>query len=152
MNRAIFGSRKPMLTICYIEPQEPNYKYLLPRNAFEDVACIMAGHFVQASLSVWRGWVQRYLSGRASVPSMIFTYNPADTSRIIRKYHCRPWWRLQMETFSALLALCAGNSPVTGEFLSKRRVTRRFDVSFDLRLDKRLSKRSRSWWFETPLR
>ena len=26
-----------------------------------------------------------------------------------------PWWRHQMETFSALLAICAGNSPVTGE-------------------------------------
>ena len=26
------------------------------------------------------------------------------------------WWRHQMETFSSLLALCAGNSPVTGEF------------------------------------
>ena len=24
------------------------------------------------------------------------------------------WWRHQMETFSALLALCAENSPVTG--------------------------------------
>ena len=24
------------------------------------------------------------------------------------------WWRHQMETFSALLAICAGNSPVTG--------------------------------------
>ena len=24
----------------------------------------------------------------------------------------QPWWRHQMETFSALLALCAGNSPV----------------------------------------
>ena len=27
-------------------------------------------------------------------------------------------WRHQMETFSTLLALCAGNSPVTGEFSS----------------------------------
>ena len=27
-----------------------------------------------------------------------------------------PWWRHQMETFSALLAICAGNSPVPGEF------------------------------------
>ena len=27
----------------------------------------------------------------------------------------KPWWRHQMETFSALLAICAGNSPVTGE-------------------------------------
>ena len=26
------------------------------------------------------------------------------------------WWRHQMEHFSALLAFCAGNSPVTGEF------------------------------------
>ena len=26
------------------------------------------------------------------------------------------WWRHQMETFSALLTFCAGNSPVTDEF------------------------------------
>ena len=45
-----------------------------------------------------------------------------------------------METFSVLLALCAGNSPVTGEFPTQRPVTRSFDVSFDLRLNKRLSK------------
>ena len=42
-----------------------------------------------------------------------------------------------METFSALLALCAGNSPVTGEFLSQRPVTQSFDVSFDMQLNKR---------------
>ena len=29
------------------------------------------------------------------------------------------WWRHHMETFSALLALCAGNSPVTREFPHK---------------------------------
>ena len=40
-----------------------------------------------------------------------------------------PWWRHQMETFSALLAICAGNSPVIGEFPSQRPVTRSFDVS-----------------------
>ena len=39
-----------------------------------------------------------------------------------------------METFSALLALCAGNSPITGEFPTQRPVTRSFDVFFDLRL------------------
>ena len=27
-----------------------------------------------------------------------------------------PWWRYQMETFSALLAFCAGKSPVTGQW------------------------------------
>ena len=51
---------------------------------------------------------------------------------------------------SALLAICAGNSPVTGEFPAQRPVTRSFDVFFDLRLNKRLSKQSWGWWFETP--
>ena len=59
------------------------------------------------------------------------------------------WWRHQMETFSALLVLCAGNSPVPGEFPSQRPVMRSFDVFFDLRLNKRLSKQSWGWWFET---
>ena len=63
-----------------------------------------------------------------------------------------PWWRHQMETFSALLAICAGNSPVTGEFPAQRPVTRSFLVFFDLRLNKRLSKQSWGWWFETPSR
>ena len=35
-----------------------------------------------------------------------------------------PRWRYQIEPFTALLALCAGNSPVTGEFHSQRPVTR----------------------------
>ena len=60
-----------------------------------------------------------------------------------------PWWRHQMETFSALLAICAGNSSVPGEFPAQRPVTRSFDVFFDLRLNKWLSKQSRGWWSET---
>ena len=60
------------------------------------------------------------------------------------------WWRHQMETFSALLAICAGNSPVTDEFPSQRPVTRSFDVFFDLRLNKRMSKQRWGWRFETP--
>ena len=69
-----------------------------------------------------------------------------------RQVKRHPWWRHQMETFSALLALCAGNSPVTGEFPSQRPVTRSFDVFLDLRLNKRLSQQSRRLWFETPSR
>ena len=34
-----------------------------------------------------------------------------------------------METFPALLAICAGNSPVPGEFPAQRPVTRSFVVS-----------------------
>ena len=56
------------------------------------------------------------------------------------------WWRHQMKTFSALLALCAGNSPVTGKFPAQRPVTRSFGVSFDLHLNKQLSKLSWGWW------
>ena len=63
-----------------------------------------------------------------------------------------PWWRHQMETFSALLAICAGNSPVTGEFPTQRPVTRGFDVFFDLCLHKRLSKQWLGWLFDTPSR
>ena len=43
-----------------------------------------------------------------------------------------------METFSVLLALCVGNSPVTGEFSTQRPVTLSFDVFFDLHLNWRL--------------
>ena len=53
---------------------------------------------------------------------------------------------------SALLAVCARNSPVTGEFPAQRPVTQSFGVFFDLRLNKRLSKQWRGWWFETPSR
>ena len=59
------------------------------------------------------------------------------------------WWRHQMETFSALLALCEGNEPVTGGFPSQRPVTWSFDIFFDLCLNKQLGKHSRRGWFET---
>ena len=68
------------------------------------------------------------------------------------RYISHSWRRHQMDTFFALLALCEGNSPVTGEFPSQTPVTRSFDVFFDLRLNKRLSKQSWGWCFETPSR
>ena len=60
------------------------------------------------------------------------------------------WGRHQMETLSALLALCAGNSQLTGEFPAQRPVKRSFVGFFDLRLNKHLSEQSWGWWFETP--
>ena len=59
------------------------------------------------------------------------------------------WWRHQLETFSALLAICAGKSPVPSEFPTQRPVMRSFYIFFDLRLNKRLSKQSWAWCFET---
>ena len=64
----------------------------------------------------------------------------------------KTWWRHEMERFSALLAICAGNSPVPGEFPTQRLMTQSFDVYFDLRPIKRLSKQSWIWWFETSSR
>ena len=60
----------------------------------------------------------------------------------------KTWWRHQMETFSALLAICAGNSPVPGKFPARRA------LMFPLicALYERMSKQSWGWWFETPSR
>ena len=69
--------------------------------------------------------------------------------RTIRPFTDIAWWRHQMETISALLATCAGNSPVPGEFPAQRPVTQSFGVIFDLRLNTRLSKQPWGWWFET---
>ena len=63
------------------------------------------------------------------------------------------WWRHLMETFSALLAICAGTSrSLVKSPHTERPVTRSFDAFFELRLNKRLSKESRGCWFETPSR
>ena len=40
-----------------------------------------------------------------------------------------------MEKFPALLSICAGNSPVTGEIPTQRLVTRGFDVFFEYTLE-----------------
>ena len=62
------------------------------------------------------------------------------------------WRRHQIEAFSVLLVLCAGNSPITNEFPAQMSVTASFEVFFDLRLNKRFSKQSWGWWFEMPSR
>ena len=62
------------------------------------------------------------------------------------------WWHHQMETFSALLALCDGNSPVTCGFPSQTASNAGFDVFFGVSLNKRLNKQTRHRWFETPSR
>ena len=80
---------------------------------------------------------------------MTSDFNPSNDALIV--WHQWTWWRHHMETFSVLLALCVGNSPVTGEFPSQRPVTRSFGVFVDLHLNKGLSKQSSGWWFEMPL-
>ena len=70
-----------------------------------------------------------------------------DRSELLHTNWDNSWWRHQMETFSAFLAICAGNSPVPGEFPTQRPVTRSFDVFFDLCPNRLLNKQWWGWWF-----
>ena len=59
-----------------------------------------------------------------------------------------PWWRHQTEAFSSLMALCAGNSPATGEFPAQRTSNADFDVGPHTLLNKQSNER----WFDTTWR
>ena len=61
------------------------------------------------------------------------------------------WWRHQMEAFSALLAPCAGNSPVIGEFPSQMASDAELRYLCDVSWSKLLSKRPNDWWSGTHL-
>ena len=52
-------------------------------------------------------------------------------STLFALYLRNDWWRHQMKALSALLAICAGNSPVSGDFPAQRPVARSFDLFFD---------------------
>ena len=88
-------------------------------------------------------WSQYLMKFTCSSAYACYRYN-------LSKHATISWWRHQMETLSALLAISAGNSPVTGEFPAERPVARSFGAFFYLRLNKRLSKQSWDWRFETP--
>ena len=60
-------------------------------------------------------WLQINMSTLAYQPLWI----------VLPNLHHKTWWPHQMEAFSALLAICAGNSPVAGEFPAQRPVTTR---------------------------
>ena len=59
-----------------------------------------------------------------------------DADSCLSSHWCiiRIWWRHQMKTYSVLLAINVGNSPVTRESPTQRQMTRSFEVFFDLRL------------------
>ena len=105
-----------------------------------------------------RGWTPLYFmyDPKCSTAFSLCTINvPATfawcTTHFVHKMELS-YYDDVIKTFSALLAICAGNSPVTGEFPAQRPVTRSFDVFFDLCLNKRLSKHWQGWWIETPSR
>ena len=103
--------------------------------------------------STWFSYHQGYLQRIISSLGLRYDFLLSDLEQTwSHEISRRTWWHHQMEMFSALLALCARNSPANGEFPAQRPVTQSFDVCFDLRLNKPLSKHSWGWWFETPSR
>ena len=71
-----------------------------------------------AQVSIWTRRIYRYRESKL--------HGACDISLHYNQWLAR--WRHQMETFSALLTLCVGNSPVTGEFPSQRPVTQSFGI------------------------
>ena len=145
---------KPLQCICgifYWElARQPWWRWIVSLNIFLTFSCLY--EIFVTSTVIWEK-LPRYRK---------ITYDPG---HITNKYYSiatislrqrnwprlpRTWWRHQMETFSAFLAICTGDSPVSGEFPAQRPVTRSFDVFFDLYLNKRLSKHWWGWWLETP--
>ena len=73
--------------------------------------------------------------------NILFTMSPSfQEQHISYRLHHESRWPHQMETLSALLALCEANLSVIGGFWSQRTSHAEFDVFFDVRLNKRLHK------------
>ena len=109
---------EPMLTFCLLDPQEQTsvkfkskFKHFIQKMRLK-TSSVNGSHLVQER------WVKEYETARSCVYFVLAT-----------------WWLHQMETFSMLLVLCAGNSPFTSEFPAQRPVMRSFDIFFDLRIN-----------------
>ena len=103
--------------------------------------CSALTHFTRSELFWRNAYLCIWYRVRLIILSLILFEFAINDDKIlsVEQIDILPWKRHQVETISALLALCTGNSLVTGEFPSKRPVTRSFDVFFDLRLNKRKS-------------
>ena len=108
--------------------------------------CWPAEYWMYPKLLTGYGIFTHHTAFDNGICNMLSRYFPGPN---VLKYP-RTWWRHQIEAFSVLLAVCAGSSPVTGEFPAQRPVTRSYDAFFNLRLNKRLSKQLWGWWLDTP--
>ena len=95
----------------------PNFKQWLMNHILDLIMAIRWGTYI---LTTFRG---KWVSWWTNCPIYIL-HKMVVRVDLIRNTHntvyiaciLYNWWRHQMETFSALRALCARNSPVTGEF------------------------------------
>ena len=109
------------------------------------LSCLML--FIHIKLRLWM-WGDRY----NPEVEMSSCHCRAVVENVYAFYWKYTRWRHQRVTFLTLLAFCAGNSRITGEYPAQRPVTRSFDVFFDLHPNKWLNKQWRRWCFETPFR
>ena len=85
--------------------------------------CDICTHFIYAD------FILLFTCGCLVRDDLIKKYKQTNINRLCQESReSISWWRHQMETFSALLALCEGNSPFTCEFPSQKLVRRSFDV------------------------
>ena len=75
-------------------------------NALENVVCRMAVNLFWPSMCLTKQIMVTSVQEWTCVSQRVL-HHPFQRARLILS-----WWRHQMETFSALLALCVGNSPV----------------------------------------
>ena len=90
-----------------------------------NVAVVRYGSRIVQSLWIWQ------TSRQESDTKILIHDILASILHQIRWQYALPlsaWWRHQMKTFSALMALCEGNAPVIGEFPSQRSLTRSFSA------------------------
>ena len=139
---------EPMMAYCRLFPCEIELKYqeFHTRKWIWKFRLKNGGHVVSALMCYFLSSVA--FKKFSIITNVLFAVRLWETQKSLSKI-LPTWWRHQMETFSALLAICAGNSPVPGEFPAQRPVTQSFGVFLDLRLNKRLNKQSRGLWFET---
>ena len=158
-----------LITFLYASGQWINYSYTTCRVRLDTLICSeWTGSFTRDPLPIDKQLEYSHatlpilfhvavgritiIQGMKQLPT--FEHEILESSQLtdaaINVFYNVSWRRHQLETFSALLAHCAGNSPVTAEFPAQRPVTRSFDVFFDLCPNKRLGKQSRGWWAETP--
>ena len=117
--------------------RKPQYCILVPMNKLQKTSFVL-----QQTVNVEHKWYTLFDRRHAS-----YFKEKLDSWDSTEKIMCAvewtlSWWRHQMETFSALLAICVENSPVPGEFPAQRPVTMSFDVFFDLCPNKRLCRRA----------
>ena len=115
----------------------------------------LGNKFIFISFLLYSNWPMLSIFHITRQPSnnfrQFFLYNHISHNHVSHSYRIQvyvlirvivTWWCHQMETLSVVWTLCAGNSPVTGEFPAQSPVKRGFDVFFDMRLNTRLSKQS----------